>query len=268
MLLGAELLRKEPNVRSVYMGVDNQAAIMATVSRNCYSGHALTDLFLQTLEPALRRHNLRTLSVRWAPGHANIDGNESVDAEAKKAAEGESSRVELLPATLKRKGSAIRLPYNKSALIQEHNALVASKVKSSFSNSHRGKRIHKTDPTLPSAKFTLLVHHLPHRHASAILQLRTGHAPLNHHLARIGKVPSPTCPNCNAAFETVHHFLFMCPAHEVPRRHLRVKVGPHKMDFKGLLADANNTRHLLRFLEQTKRLAPTFGNFNPPERRQ
>ena len=45
------------------------------------------------------------------------------------------------------------------------------------------------------------------------------------------------------------------------------KVGPHKMDFKGLLADANNTRHLLRFLEQTKRLAPTFGNLNPPERR-
>ena len=76
MLLGAEVLRREPNVRSVYMGVDNQAAIMATVSRNCYSGHALTDLFLQTLEPALRKNNLHTLSVRWVPGHANIAGNE------------------------------------------------------------------------------------------------------------------------------------------------------------------------------------------------
>ena len=99
-------------------------------------------------------------------------------------------------------------------------------------------------------------------------ELRTGHAPLNHHLARIGKAPSPACPNCDAAFETVHHFLFMCPAYEVPRRNLRVKVGPHKMDFKGLLAEMNNTRHLLRFLEKTKRLAPTFGNLNPPERRQ
>lgn len=124
MLLGAELLRRETNVRSVYTGVDNQAAIMATVSRNCHSGHALTDLFLQTLEPALRKHNLQTLPNRWVPGHANIAGNESVDVEAKKAAEGETSHVDLLPAVLKRKGSLVRLPYNKSALIQEHGIKV------------------------------------------------------------------------------------------------------------------------------------------------
>ena len=170
--------------------------------------------------------------------------------------------MDLLLAALKRRSGPIRLSHNKSALIQEHNALVASKVKSSFSSSRRGKRMHKTEPTLPSARFTHLIHHLPRRHASAIVQLRTGHASLNHHFARIGKAPSPTCPNCDAAFETVHHFLFMCPAYDAPRRNLRVKVGPHKMDFKGLLADENNTRHLLRFLEQTKRLAPTFGNLN------
>ena len=148
MLLGAELLRREPNVRSVYMGVDNQAAITATVSRNC---------LLQTLESALRKHNLQSLSVRWVPGHANVAGNEAVDVEAKKAAEGETSSTDLLPAALKRRDSPACLPYNKSALIQDHNAFVASQVKSSFSNSHRGKRMHKIDPSLPSAKFSLLV---------------------------------------------------------------------------------------------------------------
>ena len=207
MLLGAELLRREPNVHSIYMGVDNQAAITATISRNCHSGHSLTDLFLQTLESALRKHDLQSLSIRWVPGHANIAGNETVDTEAKRAAEGETSEVGLLPAALKRKGQPTRLPYNKSALIQDHNAFVASKVRSSFSNSHRGKRMHKIDPSLPSAKFSLLVHHLPRRHASAIIQLCTGHAPLNHHLARIGKPKrhpqhAPTATPCSKPFTT------------------------------------------------------------------
>ena len=269
MLLGAELLRREANVHSIYMGVDNQAAIAATVSRNCHSGHSLTDLFLQTLQTALNKHDLQSLPVRWVlAGHTNIAGNEAVDVEAKKAAEGEMSCTDLLPSVLRRKHAPVHLPYNKSALIQDHNALVATKAKTAFTSSRRGTLMHKVDPSLPSVKFICLVHHLPRRHASAIIQLCTGHTPLNHHLARIGKVPSPSCPNCDAAMETVHHFLFMCPAYEAPRRNLRVKVGPQKMDFKGLLADENNTRHLLKFLAQTKRLAPTFGNLNPPECRQ
>ena len=268
MILGAELLRREPNVRSVYMGVDNQAAILATVSRNCHSGHALTDLFLQVLQSALDKHGLHFLSVRWVPGHANIAGNESVDAEAKRAAEGETSRKGQLPQTLRRRDGPIPLPHNKSALIQNHNALVKVKAKNTFASSQRGRRMHQIDPSLPSAKFSTLVHFLPRRHVSAIMQLRTGHVPLNHHLARIGKTPSPACPSCEAAYETVHHFLFLCPAYEELRHALRGKVGPRKMNPEGLLANPNNTRYLLKFVESTKRLAPTFGNLSPPERRQ
>lgn len=74
---------------------------LATVSRNGHSEHALTDLFLQVLQSVLKKHNLQPLPVRWVPGHANIAGNESVDVEAKKAAEGETSRKELLPTTLR-----------------------------------------------------------------------------------------------------------------------------------------------------------------------
>ena len=268
MILGAELLRREPNICSVYMGVDNQAAILATVSHNCHSGHALTDLFLQVIQSALDKHGLHSLSVRWVPGHANIAGNKSVDAEAKKAAEGETSCKDQLPHALWRRDGPIPLPHNKSALIQNHNALVKTKAKNTFASSQRGKRMHQIDPSLPSAKFSTLVHFLPRHHASAIMQLRTGHVPLNHHLAKIGKTPSPACPSCGAAYETVHHFLFLCPAYEESRHALRAKVGPHKMNHEGLLANPNNTRHLLKFVESTKRLAPTFGNLSPPERRQ
>ena len=68
---------------------------------------------------------------------------------------------------------------------------------------------------------------------SAIIQLRTGHAPLNHHL----ESPSPLShlPQLRRCRGTVHHFLFMCPAYEAPRRNLWVKVRPQKMDFKASL---------------------------------
>lgn len=80
-------------------------------------------------------------------------------------------------------------------------------------NAHRGR----TNPTLPSGKFATLIINLPCRHVSALLQLRTGHAPLSHHLARIKKVESPACPRCNANFETVHHYILICPAYRAPR---------------------------------------------------
>ena len=84
MLLRAELLQQENNIDMVYMGVDNQAAIRATISHNSHSGHTLTDMFLQTVSKALEKHNINKLIIHWVPGHANVAGNESVDAEAKK----------------------------------------------------------------------------------------------------------------------------------------------------------------------------------------
>ena len=105
MLLGVELLRKERNVQSVYMGVDNQAAILATTSFYSSSSHSLTDMFIESLDGVLNKHDLPHLTIRWVPGHANIAGNESVNKEAKKAAEGDSSPIKQLPVSLKRRGT-------------------------------------------------------------------------------------------------------------------------------------------------------------------
>ncbi|KAI0365283.1 hypothetical protein BV20DRAFT_909194, partial [Pilatotrama ljubarskyi] len=45
-----------------------------------------------------------------------------------------------------------------------------------------------------------------------LTHLRTGHAPLNDHLHRIGRADSPLCPACMTARETVIHHLIQCPA--------------------------------------------------------
>ena len=181
------------------MGVDNQAAILATTSPYLSSSHSLTDMFIDSLEGTLDKHDLPHLAIRWVPGHANIAGNESVDREAKKAAEGDSSPVERLPVALRRRGAPATLPYSKAAIIQSFNTKLKDDIKADFTSTERGKRLRRLNPTMPSNKFPALINNLPRRHASVLVQLRTGHIPLNHHLAHIKKIGSPSCLGCGAA---------------------------------------------------------------------
>ena len=141
MLLGIELLCKEHNIQSIYMGVDNQAAILATTSSNSSSSHSLTDMFTDSLNSILDKHDLPHLAIRWVPGHANIAGNESVDQEAKKAAEGDSSPVEQLPASLRKHRTPAVHPYSKAALIQSFNTKLKAEIKADFTSTECGKHL-------------------------------------------------------------------------------------------------------------------------------
>ena len=53
-------------------------------------------MFLQITSAALEKHDIDKLTICWVPGHANVAGNESVDAEAKKVVEGNSSAWKVL----------------------------------------------------------------------------------------------------------------------------------------------------------------------------
>ncbi|OCH84712.1 hypothetical protein OBBRIDRAFT_710926, partial [Obba rivulosa] len=92
-----------------------------------------------------------------------------------------------------------------------------------------------------------------------LVQLRTGHAPLNQHLHRIGKSDTPTCPNCGAERETIPHFFFTCPTHHQLRTALRRKLGRTALSLRGLLATPTALRHTLNYVNQTQRFASTYG---------
>ena len=145
MLLGAELLQQENNVDTAYMGVDNQAVIRATLSCASHSEHTLTDMFLQITSTALEKHDIYKLTIHWVPGHANIAGNESVDVEAKKAVEGNSSTWKVLPVALRKGRGLIQLPLNKSTLIQHHSKKQKTEIRRDFLSSTHGKRLQQLD---------------------------------------------------------------------------------------------------------------------------
>lgn len=201
MILGAELLRREPGNPSTVIGVDNQAAILATQSFSTNPGHYLMDMFHKTLERALIKRNENNLTIRWTPGHMNIEGNEIADTEAKKAAGGQSSAPPLLPNCLRKHSrnepTTIKpLPHSKSALKQQRYDQLKNEGRTIMLDSPRYPLLKKIDDGTPSNRFQKLIAGLPRNQASLLMQLRTGHAPLNKHLHRIKSADSPLCPAC------------------------------------------------------------------------
>ena len=119
------------------------------------------------------------------------------------------------------------------------------------------------DDSLPSKAFYKNMAGLTRAQISLITQLCTAHIPLNKHLYRIKKVPSPLCPACAGAEESIHHYLFDCQAHEHARITLRRKLGHRSKSLKDLLSDQKAMRATLTYVANTRRLHSLFGDVTP-----
>ena len=146
------------------------------------------------------------IEVRWTLGHEGITENERADAKAKKVAGRESRMRELLLIPLRRK-----VPVGKSAAYQGYTKKVQKWSAKWFASSPRYHHMRQIDPSMLSSKFRKDTCDLTCRQMSLLIQLRSGHVPLNKHLHRIGKVDSPKSLACQVSNKTVHHFLVTCP---------------------------------------------------------
>ena len=136
-------------------------------------------------------------------------GNKRADAEAKKAVEEGSSLGVMLPVETQED----KLPVSLAAAAAAFRDKLHAQWRELWAGSPWRQKMAKINTKLPSPAFLQATDDLTRVQASVLMQLRTGHAPLNTFLHWIGRVDSPLCLACLSTNETIHHFLFNCPAH-------------------------------------------------------
>ena len=295
VLLALHLLKQiERNLRTVTIGVDNQAVLQGLKNQKSKPGHYLLDRVHDALEDfqvkqARNRgrtvegyrmgrgrtrlddgsHGWRDWKLKrwckvnfvWVPGHEDIDGNEKADEEAKQAIEVGSSPRRQLPTFLRGKV----LPTSISATRQTLKGGIQQRWKKEWKVSPRHSLSANIDYSLPSDNFMHIANQLRRNQASILIQLRTGHLPLNNVLHRIKRAESAICPHCdNGTRETTLHFIFFCPQYETARRSILDATSREKNPLAYLLGNRRGIPHLLRYVHETKRLRTTFGNVTTP----
>jgi hypothetical protein len=184
-----------------------------------------------------------------------VKGNEDVDTLAKIAAEGRSSTSANLPHIFRNP-----LPTSASATKQDYNAKLKARWTAMWNSSPRKPRITQFGGSFPFSKFMTSLYSLTRKQSSIILQLRCGHIPLNAYLNRINKSDTDRCPACdlidpgNSPRETVNHFLFDCPAHEVAREEFTDKLDGNQLQLSDIMTDADRMKDLVTFVNRTRRL--------------
>jgi ribonuclease HI len=233
---------------SATIAIDNQAAIQGIAALCPTSTHHLWE----QIDAAAAKLKMtgKTITVRWVPGHRNVEGNEAADNAAKEAACGQSSALHRLPHALRRP-----LATNRSALKAGHKKQLsaAHQRRLTTESPQYFNGYSRIDPSSSPTQYRKLVRGLTRPQESILAQLRTGHTGLNAFLHMIKQADSPLCPVCNAHKETTFHFLFRCPNYHAARS----RIPRVARTFEGILNTRTHLPALFTFIVST-----TTTNFN------
>ena len=101
MLLAIKLAMEEWGAQSIMISTDNHVVIKAIATTWPQPGHHFLDALHTDLEKLQRQNPGIIITIHWMLGHEGIVGNETADAEARKAVEEGSSQKGSLPPYLK-----------------------------------------------------------------------------------------------------------------------------------------------------------------------
>ncbi|QRV84548.1 Reverse transcriptase from transposon X-element protein [Ceratobasidium sp. AG-Ba] len=247
-MLALHLLANERGVDSAWVGIDNQAVLHTLRSPIVNAAPHLVLAIADLAKHLTRSHPGLSVTTTWVPAHVGVPGNELADVAAKEAARGLSSDAQDLPRYLRNEITA-----SPAAAKQAFKEAQRDLWKQRWSGELSGgsARICAIDESTPSNAFHKLAQTMPRRHASLLIQLRTGHVPLNAYLHRFGHVESASCPACNQRAETVEHFLMHCSAYEQERRRRNAAFPASANSLTTLLSSKEAVRHLLTYIRET-----------------
>ncbi len=241
MNLAVELAEENVEHTTWHIFADSQAAIRGIQKPRKQSGQSIIKEFLDMTDRATEENPQLQIRMTWIPGHANIEGNEQADEEAKKAA---------IDPTV---GRRFKYKPLKSARIRQIKAEAKQQWSNMWNNNvrtaHGLRRSMKTRGFKTGSKF---YNHITSRKTAATLtRLRTGHCGLKQYLYRFKRADSPYC-DCGDGKETVEHYLLECTLHREARNILRRNVGAGKMRVPSLLGQPKLIKHTMEFITSTK----------------
>lgn len=158
-----------------------------------------------------------------------------------------------------------RLPYSAAAVKQEHREGLKVRWKEEWQSSPRFARFQHIDPNFPFNKYRQISDRLSRSQASLLMQLRTGHVPLNCYLYRITKSVTRHCDACwrrrrQEIPETIVHFLFECQEYAGERYDMDRVLGRHSRDLQAILASLDHIKELLKYVGRTARFKKSLGD--------
>jgi ribonuclease HI/exonuclease III len=240
-----ETLRKKISIYS-----DNQAFLKTAAHPKAVPGQYLLREF-----NASANDFTATISLKWISGHSNVRGNERADKLAKEGAEGRASRQVDLPPILRQP-----LPISISAINCEHLKSLKSRWAANWHESPRRHRIQGIDDTFPFNGYRKRQDRLSRAHASYLLQVRSGHLPLNYYLHRIKKSDTKQCTACRieqgdeTSTETISHFIYECAAYNSQRLTLIRAIGATNIALKDIMMNTKHMKALAKYIIRTGRL--------------
>ena len=163
------------------------------------------------------------------------------------AVQGASSPLNKLPPLLQ----SSPLPLSSTAAKQHYRLKLMTEWRQCWAKLPQHQHAAKIDPKLPATSFLKLTKDISKAQASILFQLRSKHTPLRRYLHRIWKADSPLCTLCGHGEETVHHYLFDCPAHEQARFALRRKLGRLSKSLRHVLGSQKALQPLLLYMNET-----------------
>jgi len=257
-ILATWLLQRIPDLAwsSASIYTDNQALIRSSTKRATNSGHYLAEAFRAAADNLPCR-----IHLKWISGHSEVKGNETADTLAKEAASGQSSPITQLPPLLHHP-----LPYSATAEKQAYTSEINAMWQEQWLSSPRRARMERIDKFFPYNKFRKILNGLTRAQSSLLIQIRSGHIPLNAHLFKLKCIDTDKCQACLPrrgaipARETITHFLFECPAYAHERFDFERALGRQSKDLELIMACKKRIRELLRFVSRTERLKKSFGD--------